>query len=199
MLATGYPRYPETQSNPQAVTVDLTQPVIDLTKQVYEILSSDEEDAGGTNSNSGTNLNPYSKILADIFSTAARDSLDPYRDINWADVDDGDEDGDSDGCGFGYLYRHDSWMQNQRYSWSMERDNARNLTPKQSEQELRDLLANIQAAEEDIAPQDRTGTPEGMASHVALLEHQKIGLTWLQKMEDGTNRGGILGDDMVKA
>ncbi|KAI8603489.1 SNF2 family N-terminal domain-containing protein [Dissophora ornata] len=35
-----------------------------------------------------------------------------------------------------------------------------------------------------------------MASHIALLEHQKIGLTWLQKMEDGTNRGGILGDDM---
>ncbi|KAK3829267.1 MAG: SNF2 family N-terminal domain-containing protein [Benniella sp.] len=35
-----------------------------------------------------------------------------------------------------------------------------------------------------------------MASHVALLEHQKIGLTWLQKMENGTNRGGILGDDM---
>ncbi|KAK3845402.1 MAG: SNF2 family N-terminal domain-containing protein [Linnemannia gamsii] len=35
-----------------------------------------------------------------------------------------------------------------------------------------------------------------MAANIALLEHQKIGLTWLTKMEEGTNRGGILGDDM---
>ncbi|OCL07117.1 hypothetical protein AOQ84DRAFT_398656 [Glonium stellatum] len=29
-----------------------------------------------------------------------------------------------------------------------------------------------------------------------LMEHQKLGLTWLKKMEEGSNKGGILADDM---
>ncbi|KAF2813142.1 uncharacterized protein BDZ99DRAFT_486486 [Mytilinidion resinicola] len=29
-----------------------------------------------------------------------------------------------------------------------------------------------------------------------LMEHQKLGLSWLRKMEEGSNKGGILADDM---
>ncbi|KAG0332121.1 hypothetical protein BG000_010313 [Podila horticola] len=67
----------------------------------------------------------------------------------------------------------------------------------ETEKDLRDLLANIHSTEDEFSPQDRTGTPEGMSDTIVLLEHQKIGLTWLQKMEDGTNKGGILADDMA--
>ncbi|KAF7729901.1 hypothetical protein EC973_003635 [Apophysomyces ossiformis] len=68
----------------------------------------------------------------------------------------------------------------------------RSVDPQQAEKELRELLENIT---HDIpSPEDRTGTPDGLA--VALLEHQKIGLQWLLKMEQSSNKGGILADDM---
>ncbi|KAI8355880.1 SNF2 family N-terminal domain-containing protein [Mortierella sp. GBAus27b] len=144
------------QSQPQK-TVDLTQPVIDLTQQ-HQVENSS---------------------------------------LYWSHDDDDDEDDDEENDEE-LLKALQKWEQpsytNTSHSWGQ--DSTRNMEPGQSEKELRDLLANIQASEEDVAPQDRTGTPEGMASHILLLEHQKIGLTWLQKMEDGTNRGGILGDDM---
>lgn len=41
---------------------------------------------------------------------------------------------------------------------------------------------------------DREDTPRIMSS--ALKEYQKIGLSWLIKMEDGRNKGGILADEM---
>lgn len=58
--------------------------------------------------------------------------------------------------------------------------------------EFEKLLDNINT-EDDISPDERKGTPEGLA--VNLLEHQKIGLTWLLHKE-GTLMGGILADDM---
>lgn len=57
---------------------------------------------------------------------------------------------------------------------------------------IEQLLDNIQA-DIDIKPADRRGTPEELK--ITLLEHQKLGLTWLQKMEE-TVKGGILADDM---
>ncbi|KAH7390890.1 SNF2 family N-terminal domain-containing protein [Phaeosphaeria sp. MPI-PUGE-AT-0046c] len=42
--------------------------------------------------------------------------------------------------------------------------------------------------------EDREETPRIMAS--TLKEYQKIGLSWLIKMEDGRNKGGILADEM---
>jgi len=178
------------QPIPQAqITVDLTKPFIDLTKQIHEIHSSDEDDVGGSSSNSGL-------IIKDEYSIVDFTQIREKVDFNESFDNDDEDDEDGDGDGYAYLYKHDKWMYNQSSSWDYNQ--SRTLTPQQSEQELRDLLANIQASEEDIPPQDRTGTPDGMASHLALLEHQKIGLTWLQKMENGTNRGGILGDDMVR-
>lgn len=57
---------------------------------------------------------------------------------------------------------------------------------------IEQLLDNIQA-DIEIKPGDRRGTPEELK--ITLLEHQKVGLTWLQKMEE-TVKGGILADDM---
>lgn len=54
------------------------------------------------------------------------------------------------------------------------------------------LLDNIKA-DVDIKPADRRGTPKEMK--ITLLEHQKLGLTWLQNMEASV-KGGILADDM---
>ncbi|KAG0351332.1 hypothetical protein BG005_009212 [Podila minutissima] len=157
-------------------TIDLTKPLIDLTKKVVEIESSGDED------------NPSNYA---------------YNYGNEYDYDDVDEDDGSDGEGSGWLY---DYMSNNYYNtynglygssiYSQPRDYARHLTTEETEKELRDLLANIQSTEEEIPPQDRTGTPEGMSDTIVLLEHQKIGLTWLQKMEDGTNKGGVLADDM---
>ncbi|KAF9286692.1 hypothetical protein BGZ68_002645 [Mortierella alpina] len=168
-----------------ANTIDLTRPVVDLTKQVHDL--SDDDSLGYSG--------PFPGAISALYSMARN-----FRPINWYDDEDDEGDEEEDD------YSYEDWVLRQSAAWSYAAshsarnyaayDYARRITPQESEKELRDLLANIQAAEEDIAPQDRTGTPEGMASHIALLEHQKIGLTWLQKMEEGTNQGGILGDDM---
>ncbi|KAF9990547.1 hypothetical protein BGZ75_001111 [Mortierella antarctica] len=168
-----------------ANTIDLTLPVVDLTKNVHDL--SDDDSFGYSG--------PFPGAIGAMYSMAQN-----YRSINWYDDDDDEGDEEEDD------YSYEDWVLRQSALWSSAAsystrnyssyDYVRKVSPQESEKELRDLLANIQAAEEDIAPQDRTGTPEGMASHIALLEHQKIGLTWLQKMEEGTNQGGILGDDM---
>ncbi|BFZ60574.1 hypothetical protein YB2330_001613 [Saitoella coloradoensis] len=62
-----------------------------------------------------------------------------------------------------------------------------------SKNELLDLLNNINA-DEDLKMEDREGTPRGLKP--TLMEHQKVGLTWLKKMEASKNMGGILADDM---
>ncbi|KAF9332794.1 hypothetical protein BGZ91_011554 [Linnemannia elongata] len=180
----------------KASAIDLTKSSIDLTKKVYDILSSEDEDFGYNSAH------PYAWNRPNFGG--------------YGSFDDDDEDDDSDEHLFGEdddeLPGFTEWVLRQSKMWGQRqldfdrysgygnsygvRDYNRNLSAAESERELRDLLANIQAAEEEIAPQDRTGTPEGMAASIVLLEHQKIGLTWLQKMEEGTNRGGILGDDM---
>jgi len=67
------------------------------------------------------------------------------------------------------------------------------LGPQETERELRELLENI-VSDEPPPPEDRTGTPDGLS--ITLLEHQKIGLQWMTKMENSNNKGGILADDM---
>jgi hypothetical protein len=65
--------------------------------------------------------------------------------------------------------------------------------PKITEQELDDLLKNIRP-DMDIPEANRDGTPEGLKN--SLYPHQIVALTWMRKMEEGTNKGGILADDM---
>lgn len=59
-------------------------------------------------------------------------------------------------------------------------------------EELEKLLNNI-SVDDDISPEEREGTPDCLS--ITLLEHQKIGLTWLLNKEN-TLMGGILADDM---
>ena len=62
-----------------------------------------------------------------------------------------------------------------------------------SDRELDDLLQNIRP-DMEIPAKDRGTTPPGLRS--TLYAHQEVALTWMSKMEEGTNKGGILADDM---
>ncbi|KAF2206054.1 hypothetical protein GQ43DRAFT_361011 [Delitschia confertaspora ATCC 74209] len=62
-----------------------------------------------------------------------------------------------------------------------------------STEALSKLLENIRP-DEDIPKELREPTPKVMSS--ILMEHQKIGLAWLKRMEKSVNKGGILADDM---
>jgi hypothetical protein len=63
----------------------------------------------------------------------------------------------------------------------------------ESEKELRVLLRTIEN-DYNINLEDRAGTPDALVP--TLMEHQKKGLSWLISMEEGSNKGGLLADDM---
>ena len=65
--------------------------------------------------------------------------------------------------------------------------------PTRTAAEIKSLLENIRP-DEELPPENREGTPEAMV--YALMEHQKLGLTWMKSMEEGSNKGGILADAM---
>ena len=65
--------------------------------------------------------------------------------------------------------------------------------PTRTTAEIKSLLENIRP-DEDLPEEDREETPEAMT--YKLMAHQKLGLTWMRKMEEGSNKGGILADDM---
>jgi hypothetical protein len=65
--------------------------------------------------------------------------------------------------------------------------------PTRSKEEIQALLNNIRP-DEDMPAHLRVQTPPDMS--VNLHKYQEMGLTWLQKCEDGSNKGGILADDM---
>lgn len=65
--------------------------------------------------------------------------------------------------------------------------------PAQTEKEIKDLLQNIRP-DEEFSEEDRIGTPEGL--RYPLYTHQRLALQWMMKMEEGSNKGGILADDM---
>ncbi|UNI13796.1 hypothetical protein JDV02_000504 [Purpureocillium takamizusanense] len=65
--------------------------------------------------------------------------------------------------------------------------------PRVTEKELDDLLQNIRP-DMEIPERNRDRTPAGLRG--ALYLHQELALSWMKKMEDGSNKGGILADDM---
>ncbi|KAJ8327773.1 hypothetical protein O5D80_004108 [Batrachochytrium dendrobatidis] len=68
------------------------------------------------------------------------------------------------------------------------------LTTAKTRENLRKLLENVQHTTDVTPVHQRMATPENL--QIKLLEHQKLGLEWMLKMENGTNKGGILADDM---
>lgn len=65
--------------------------------------------------------------------------------------------------------------------------------PTKTLEEIKTLLENIRP-DMDIPPESREGTPDALV--YPLMEHQKVGLTWMKKMEESKTRGGILADDV---
>ena len=72
-----------------------------------------------------------------------------------------------------------------------ERINYVTHDPTRTSEDIKSLLENIRP-DEELPPENREGTPEGMV--YALMEHQKLGLAWMKSMEEGSNKGGILGN-----
>ncbi|KAJ3281004.1 hypothetical protein HK104_000270 [Borealophlyctis nickersoniae] len=68
------------------------------------------------------------------------------------------------------------------------------LTEVDAQEQLKALLENVKHTEDVTPIEKRLPTPKSLT--IQLLEHQKLGLEWMLKMENGTNRGGILADDM---
>ena len=62
--------------------------------------------------------------------------------------------------------------------------------PTRTAAEIKTLLENIRP-DEELPPENREGTPDAMK--YGLMEHQKLGLSWMKSMEEGSNKGGILG------
>ncbi|EXJ68537.1 uncharacterized protein A1O5_08330 [Cladophialophora psammophila CBS 110553] len=63
----------------------------------------------------------------------------------------------------------------------------------QTQEQLKELLQHIRPDEELTADQMPQQPPELKA---VLMPHQLSGLAWMKRMEEGTNKGGILADDM---
>lgn len=65
--------------------------------------------------------------------------------------------------------------------------------PRVTEKELDELLQNIRP-DMEIPAEERGQTVDGLKGN--LYHHQELALAWMQKMEAGSNKGGILADDM---
>lgn len=75
----------------------------------------------------------------------------------------------------------------QMYDEYLERIDHVSHDPTKTKDEIKTLLQNIRP-DEDLPPQNREGTPEAMT--YPLLEHQKLGLAWMKKMEESEQKGG---------
>lgn len=65
--------------------------------------------------------------------------------------------------------------------------------PTRTKEDIEALLSNIRP-DEELPPEMRLDTPDAMKR--PLMEHQKLGLTWLKAQEEGSNKGAILADDV---
>lgn len=97
-----------------------------------------------------------------------------------SDSDSGSESPDAD------RYDLDKLLQDRGLE-SLRHDSSR------THEDIKALVENIRP-DEDLPPELREGTPPDLA--VRLMTHQSLGLGWLKKQEEGSNRGGILADDM---
>jgi SNF2 family DNA or RNA helicase len=67
--------------------------------------------------------------------------------------------------------------------------------PAKTQEEIRDLLKNIRP-DEELTEEQKNHVPPGLKPELKLMPHQALGVGWMKKMEEGTNKGAILADDM---
>jgi SNF2 family DNA or RNA helicase len=91
------------------------------------------------------------------------------------------------------IYKNAEDMLSGRYSGPSKHVDPVYSDPNKTHEELKSLLANIRP-DEEVHPENREGTPEAMKC--TLMEHQKLGLSWMKNMEEASTNGGILADDM---
>jgi len=65
--------------------------------------------------------------------------------------------------------------------------------PAKTQEELEALMKHIRP-DEELTEEERVEPPHKLKA--TLMPHQLKGLAWMRKMEEGTNKGGILADDM---
>ncbi|MCJ1388555.1 hypothetical protein MMC18_001402 [Xylographa bjoerkii] len=81
------------------------------------------------------------------------------------------------------------------YQQYMEKLGHLSADPNRSTSDIKSLLENIRP-DEELDRRTLVGNPESMSTAATLYDHQKLGLQWMMKMEEGSNKGGILADDM---
>ncbi|MCJ1401355.1 hypothetical protein MMC11_004567 [Xylographa trunciseda] len=81
------------------------------------------------------------------------------------------------------------------YQQYMEQLGHLSADPNRSTSDIKSLLENIRP-DEELDRRTLVGNPESMSAAATLYDHQKLGLQWMMKMEEGSNKGGILADDM---
>lgn len=65
--------------------------------------------------------------------------------------------------------------------------------PTKTKEELEELMKHIRP-DEELTPKELIQPPHTLKA--TLMPHQLKGLAWMRKMEEGSNKGGILADDM---
>lgn len=65
--------------------------------------------------------------------------------------------------------------------------------PTKTKEELEELMKHIRP-DEELTPRELIQAPHTLKA--TLMPHQLKGLAWMRKMEEGSNKGGILADDM---
>ncbi|EPS41398.1 hypothetical protein H072_4696 [Dactylellina haptotyla CBS 200.50] len=109
-------------------------------------------------------------------------------------IDDGDDDLYELPRGFGqqtYPQFHQAFPQGFPYHYAVRPSEP---AVKDDHEQVSKLLEHLADDAENRPPSDRLQTPKELK--IKLMEHQKIGLTWLVKQEESSNKGGILADDM---
>ncbi|KAH0164522.1 hypothetical protein KCU67_g5104, partial [Aureobasidium melanogenum] len=86
-------------------------------------------------------------------------------------------------------YLRSTTVQREPPSWDMF-----DVDSVDTKEELRKLMENIQSDDASKIANEEDVPVEGLT--IKLKPYQFAGLEWLQKMENGSNKGGILADDM---
>ena len=132
-----------------------------LYSSAQDLLGFDSNLVYGNNSHDANYLSPFIDLSGDLSNTEMADNAFSRHGIDSSNTE---------------MF--------QKY---VDRINHVTNDPNRTKSEIKALLENIRP-DEDLPPENREGTPEAMT--YALMEHQKLGLAWLKKMEMSEQKGG---------